>query len=231
MGIMGVSEPGSDVVVTIPYRASSLERIGAFETVVKHFEEILPGIDIIPVDSPLDPFNRAAARNACVRAGERYDVIVICDADTLLQPKPLIEAIEGARLDGLVHNPFTIVEAWDRVSSRNFIRGVKRSPSVIFRCDWGVGSAYVTTANAWWSIGGQDERFAGWGYEDTAFSIVHRTLKEPMPRHVGVASQLWHQPSPRDGDPFHDAGVKHYQSYLDADGIVTAVRELVVDYS
>jgi hypothetical protein len=215
------------IAITIPYRPDSEKRKRNYHTVIDHFTAILPGVDIIPIDTEHEPFNRAGARNAAVRRAHEYDVIVICDADTIIEAEPLNRAITAAALDGLVHNPFTIIQALDQGSSSRWCKGNRNRASIIFTCDWGVGSAYVTTPQAWWDIGGQDERFTGWGFEDTSFSIAHRTLKTPMPRHHGTATQLWHPPSPREGDPDYDAGILHYTKYLTADGQTNMIQDLI----
>jgi hypothetical protein len=184
-------------------------------------------VDVVTVDSGHEPFNRAATRNQCIRAAGDADVVVICDADTLLQREPLLAAIQQAPLDGLVHNPFSAVRGLTKDSTLRCLVGDQRSSKAAFQLSWAVGSAYVTTPTAWWAVGGMDERFTGWGFEDTAFAIAHRTLKAPMPRHEGIATQLWHPSAPRLGDPHYDAGVEHYAHYLAADGDAQRIRELI----
>jgi hypothetical protein len=221
------TQPAPRIAVTIPYRPDGERRERNFHTVVEHFTAILPISDIIPIDTDHEPFNRAGARNAAVDRARDYDVIVICDADTILETEPLHSAINAALTDGLVHNPFTIVQALSQGSSSRWCKGNRNKPSIIFTCDWGVGSAYVTTPQAWWDIGGQDERFTGWGFEDTSFAIAHRTLKTPMPRHHGTATQLWHPPAPREGSRHYDAGVEHFAAYLAADGHAGMIQDLI----
>lgn len=221
------TQPAPRVLVTIPYRGTSPERQANYRLVHQHFIHLLPGVELIEVDSGHEPFNRAATRNECVRHGADHDVIVICDADTLLQQAPLLEAIEQAAVDNLVHNPFSVVRGLTKDSSLRCLVGDHRAPKAAFQLTWAVGTAYVTTPTAWWDIGGMDERFTGWGFEDTAFAIAHRTLKQPMPRHEGMATQLWHPSAPRLGDPHYDAGVEHYARYLAVDGDKAGVAELI----
>lgn len=221
---MVTPEPASGVVIAYPYRPNSREREANLACVRAHMKPL--GWPDMLVDTAHARFNRAAARNKAVQAAGE-NVVVICDADTLPDLGAIAEAAEACRTTGMVHLPYTRLKALDQFSSKRYRSGNYRNQRYELDIDWACGSVYVTTAAAWWAVGGQDERFTGWGYEDTAMMIAHRTLLGPMPRHEGTVLQLWHPIDPRNGDPDHDAGVIHYQSYLAADGQPDQVKALV----
>lgn len=154
-----------DVTVCIPWRPTH-DRIDAFEKVVGWWEA--NGFPVIAADTPHAIFNVAAARNAAVE-GATTEQIVVADADTIPELPHVLEAIQ---LDGVTW-PFqtyrylgTATPAADEVGTSPFERDFRSS----------VGGVLVTTKTTYWAVGGMDERFRQWGYEDTAFRIAAQTL-------------------------------------------------------
>src|SRR5690606_40475377 len=84
------------VLVGIPWRPQPSRR-QAHDLTVARYRELLPGADLIEVDTRHKQFCRAACRNEIVRRAETggYDVVVIGDADTLPQPGPPRQAIQA----------------------------------------------------------------------------------------------------------------------------------------
>lgn len=168
-------------------------------------------------DSGHTPFNRAASRNLAVRAAEQDGAcrLVITDADTIPEFDPLKRAWDAAD-DSAVRLPY------DRC------RVLDRAGMVLGEFGFTCGGVYVTTPNAWWAIGGQDERFDKWGPEDMAFSLAHRTLTgQDLARHNGVLYSLAHD---RDTNAHTDSEadpiVALYRRYEHANGDVDLMREL-----
>lgn len=204
------------VAVAIPWRdRGDRLRQAHLNAVRAWFEVNLPDANVTTVDSDGDVFSLAGARNTGVRLAEAggFDVVVLCDADNYPDAQPLLDAIDGCQETRLVHLPY--------VTYRNGS----------FMWQGSMGGIYVTTPTAWWRVGGQDERFRGWGPEDYAFSIAHATLAgEPMPRHHGVLTHLPHPSPPEKADPTHPLAVAAtalYQQYVAASGDVDAMAALV----
>src|SRR5690606_11084975 len=60
-----------------------------------------------------------------------------------------------------------------------------------------ISCAVAVRRDVWDAVGGFDEQFVGWGFEDTAFRIAVETLTD-KPIHVEQAAclHLWHESSP-----------------------------------
>ena len=172
--------------------------------------------DVMFFDSGHDVFNRAASRNAAVRWAEtnRVDRLVITDADTICEEQAVEAALEAA--DGsAVRLPYDRCRVFDR------------NDAVVGEFTFTCGGVYVTTPEAWWTVGGQDERFTKWAPEDMAFNLAHETLVGPMGRHAGVLASLHHAPDThRHGDSENDPLVVLYREYEHAAGNANAMRQL-----
>ena len=167
-------------------------------------------------DSGHVPFNRAASRNLAVRTAEAegHDRLVVTDADCIPDVSALIAAV-GRADSAAVHLPYDVCRVFD---VNDVIVG-----EFGFTC----GGVYVTTPAAWFSAGGQDERFTVWAPEDMAFKLAHDTLLGPMVRHHGVLTSLGHERDEyRHTDTDDDPMVQLYRQYEHANGNVTAMMQL-----
>ena len=79
--------------------------------VLPELGEMYPWDEIERADSNHTPYNRAASRNVLAQDAldGGFDVMVVGDADSIPDPQPLKDAIQGAYEDGLVHIPFDTV--------------------------------------------------------------------------------------------------------------------------
>ena len=162
------------------------DRIPAHSQVTDFYRSL--GYEIQHFDSGHNNFNRAASRNLAVAAG----ATVIGDADCIPEPSALGEAVRDVGASA-VHLPYT--------SCITYYPNGEPAGQFDFTC----GGTYVTTPQAWFAIGGQDERFTLHGPEDFAFRIAHETLLGPMRRHAGILHSLGHLRDPHhheaDDDP------------------------------
>lgn len=205
------------VLVAIPWR-SQPHRVYAYNLTVARYCGLLPDATVTTVDTGHEPFCLAGARNEGVRTAERggYDVVVLADADTLPEREPLLAAIDAAQLSGRVHLPYTEYRSLRADGTAQLQAG-----TLVERCTHLVVPAacsgvLVTTPETWWSIGGQDERFRGWGMEDVAFLTAHRALLGgDFVRHDGRVYALHHESATKRGAQY-DANVALYQRYLTA---------------
>lgn len=205
------------VLVGIPWREQS-HRVYAHDLTVQRYRDLLPDADVVDVDTDHDPFCLAACRNKAVRMAEAggYDVAVLADADTLPDRGPLLAAIEQARYSRFVHLPYTEYRSLRRDGTDQALDGVPLNRCAHVTIPFATSGVYVTTPAAWWSIGGQDEHFQGWGLEDFAWLIAHRLLlgAEPV-RHEGRVYALHHESAAKHGDQY-DRNVARYHRYLAA---------------
>lgn len=187
-------------VVVVPWRDTTTgERAAACRAVCAALRSSLPGFPLLLVDSGHETFNRAASRNCGVRAVPAGHVAVVCDADTLPDPQALALAVAAA-YDGRLHYPFTICHYLTEAGTHEVLAGERPDPTRIeLTIPAAQGGIMVMLAEAWLELGGMDEHFTGWGYEDNAWhTTVTRELGPPV-RHEGLAWHLWH-PSERNQD-------------------------------
>lgn len=218
------------VLVAVLWRPQP-HREYAHEIVTAHYARILPDADILDVDTDHDPFCLAACRNRGVRIAENsgYDVVVLADADTLPEAKPLRTAIEQAAYSRFVHLPYTEYRSLREDGTRQYLAGTPLEDCNHMVVDFACSGVLVTTPATWWSCGGQDETMRGWGMEDVAFLVAHRTiLGAEFPRHAGAVYALHHESAVKDG-PQYDANVARYQRYLDAAGDPAAMQALIAE--
>jgi hypothetical protein len=205
------------VLVAIPWRPQA-HRVYAHELTVARYHDLLPDADVVDVDTGHEPFCLAGARNEGVRTAERggYDVVVLADADTLPEREPLVAAIDAARTSGRVHLPYTEYRSLRADGTAQFQAGMPHEQCNHLVVAAACSGVLVTTPATWWSVGGQDERFRGWGLEDVAFLVAHRALLgAELVRHTGRVYALHHESAAKHG-PQYDANVALYQRYLAA---------------
>jgi glycosyltransferase involved in cell wall biosynthesis len=158
--------------VCIPWRPSR-SRLPAFRRVTEFWK--LFGWPVITADSDTEVFSLAQARNNAVRQA-RTDVVVIADADTLIDPVNVLRAV--AEPVGICW-PFTKYRILD---PKYLDIPLDQLASVPHVNTWdgdganGVGGCIVATVAEFFRLGGQPPEFIGWGWEDTAFTSVARTL-------------------------------------------------------
>ena len=220
------------VLVGIPWRAQP-HRVYAHDLTVARYRDLLPDAYIMDVDTKHDTFCLAACRNRAVWLAETcgYDVVVLADADTLPEQKPLVAAIEAAAGDSRVHLPYTEYRSLRRDGTDQALDGIPLDRCAHMVVPFATSGVYVTTPATWWACGGQDERFQGWAPEDMAWLIAHRLLLGAEPaRHEGRVYALHHE-SPTKTGPTYDAAVELYQRYVQAGdaGDIEAVRRLVTE--
>ncbi|MGW4928785.1 hypothetical protein ACWEOH_06490 [Agromyces sp. NPDC004153] len=213
--------------LVIPWRPSP-SRLYAFRRVVAWYSQILPAFRIVALDTGDDLFSLSRIRNLAVtRASTADDVIVISDADTLPEPEPLMAAIAAAPRSGRVHLPYTAYHWLGPTGTAQLAAG-----RALEDCDHELvhdacSGVYVTTRRTWESHGGQDERFRGWGFEDSAWYLAHQTLLgAPPKRHEGVVYALHHSVERRDG-PQYDRNVNLMERYQRAAGDRREMKRLV----
>ena len=215
------------VTVIIPWRPQP-SRLAAFEATSEWYRANLPGAEIRTVDSGDVPFNLARCRNVGMAAvADPDEVVVIGDADTIPSVAPLLEAVSAARDSGLVHLPYTRYQWLGAVGTAAFFDG---APLETIEATLVVGACsgvYVTTPRTWASHGGQDERFRGWGFEDSAWFAAHTTLLGSQPqRHDGNVYALHHETQLREGEQY-DANAALRERYREAEPSADAMRALV----
>jgi hypothetical protein len=185
-------------------------------------------------------FNRSAAVNTAARIAGAWDVAVIIDSDVLCDPNRVKEAVELAHRDTVMVLPHTVRYDVGRRGSEALRAGQLTLEAIAAsRQRWvhreystanghpSVSSVVVVGRELWDLVGGFDEQFKGWGYEDTAFAAACETFGGVV-RMPGEVWHLWH-PTAREGKrgtPSWALNSARGQAYRAAIGNPAAIRAL-----
>jgi GT2 family glycosyltransferase len=218
-----------DVLVCIPWRDNgNKDRKEALNYVKARLEEST-GLPANLVDGRGERFSLSAARNAGVDLAKEQgkSIVIVCDADTILDPAAIVPAVELARNSDSVVLPYTIVRYLTEYSTKKVLRrGLDPNQAVeIAWFDWSVGGAFVSRTDVWDDFGGQDERFTGWGCEDTAFYVVAQRMGRDHVRVTGTMNHLWHPSAPKENDPAYNFNAELLQRYEKTDNIEALIAE------
>lgn len=191
-------------VVLVPRRADP-ERDRIWEW-VRRFWEAQVGLPIFEGwhHEYEGPFNRSAALNRAGAAAGDWSVAVVIDADVILEGRLVHGAIDRALATGgpvlgyteRLHlgqlavpavfrsDPATLVLQHAARTWRRWVRGRLRDSC---------SGCYVVTREVWDEVGGWDEGFVGWGYEDIAFRVATETMAGmELAKISGFLMHIWH---------------------------------------
>src|SRR5690606_14366729 len=161
------------VAVLVPWRPDGgwRDRLWEFCRSVWTAEHPWP---IFEGESPDGPFNRSAALNdAAAQAGD-WDVAVILDTDVIVDPAAVREAVQRADETGRLVITHSRRIDINRVGTQQILARGRVSVRPGWRQSVWVeseSSCIAVSRRLWDKVGGFDERFRGWGYEDSAFRI------------------------------------------------------------
>ena len=217
------------LTVLVPWRPQP-SRIEAFEALRGWYARHLPEAVIRTFDTDDELFNLSACRNVAIASiDNENEVVVINDADTVPELAPLLAAVEAAATSGLVHLPYDRYHWLGREGTAQFLAGTEPSDCEYELVIGARSGVYVTTPATWWSHGGQDERFRGWGFEDAAWYVAHETLLGEAPRrHPGAVYALHHETQLREG-PQYDLNAQLMDRYSAASTSRSTMAQLVFE--
>ena len=177
------------VVVLVPWRP--VERIREWNwRIVRPYLEHL-GWPIYTGDRP-GTWSRSAACNAASKAAGSWEVAVVTDADTVPEVAPVREAVGIAIETAGGVRPHD--NLW-RLTKQGSMALARKGPGAIRRnLTSGThlgGGLLVISREAWEAVDGFDERFQGWGHEDS-FMGLSLVTRASWSRVAGNAWHLWH---------------------------------------
>jgi glycosyltransferase involved in cell wall biosynthesis len=216
----------------VPFRSNGDEhRQRAFDYVVSSLRSF-PDSEIV-IGNNVGEFNRSRARNlAALRA--KGDVFVFLDADSVIDDHGyILSAIHIAHRSGWCL-PFSTYASlteqctllyigdedipdpyeWDDINHHYYehVFPSRETPEPA------VAGCVVVSRAAFEAVGGYDERFIGWGFEDRAFIRSLEVMVKPMLRGSGTIYHLWH-PHPEEecfGQPHMRENQELWFRYRDA---------------
>lgn len=208
---------GPMVSVLIPYAAADQARANAFHYVQDWYRIHVPDAEVI-VGRCSGPWSKGAALRAAA-AEASGEILVIADADSLVEPETIDEAIATVAATGDWVVPHRTVYRLTAEETERIYDGGKfrRGPGLVVRQPYTgpPGGGIVVLRRADWDlVGGVDPRFEGWGGEDICFGFALETLVGWHRRLVGRLFHLWHEhPAPElRGSPESEALVARYKA-------------------
>lgn len=211
-----------ELAVVIPWRPTP-DRLRARDCVDAWWRQEF-GIEPIYVDGPAErSFNLAAARNEGFRQADA-DVVVACDADTVPEVGPILQATTFAR-SGAVVFPYA---RYHYLGDADPVMAMYDLPACpverTYRNSW--GGIFVATPETYWAVGGQDERFRQWGYEDDGFRLAAQVLAKVV-RTEGSVYSFGHSGDHRVMGP-ENPGAHRAALYRFARTDARVMRELII---
>lgn len=216
------------VVILVPWRSDDGARAKVWEVCRQRWEALFPDWLIVEGISPDGPFNRSAAINHAARRAGDWDVAVVIDADVMLQRSNVLAAVELAADTGKVtwaHRRWRGMtqEATERLTrpdpvfadgalgpgglaTPEFTADIDLLIEKTTRISW--SCCIAIRRDAWETLAGFDERFAGWGFEDGAFAAAAGGLVG-WNRIEGDVLNLWHPRIPGAGKADRDRHNRH----------------------
>lgn len=148
-------------------------------------------------DAAEGKFNRSIAVNRAAAAAGAWDTAVIIDADVLIHRTNVRAGLVLAQRFNRVVIPFRVYQSLSQIGTSRIMAGWKGDwTTVSAKAYWDSVSCVVMVPRALWDqVGGFDERFVGWGWEDTAFACSTDTVSGRL-RLEGTLWHLWHPQSP-----------------------------------
>lgn len=158
-----------------------------------------------------DEFNRSAAINEAVDkliSSHHVDYVVVLDADTIFNPVVLTAGLLALREGAPWVLPYdtyfrTDKDSADRILSSSFGIVLKKDdysythvfehPPTIY--NEVVSGLMLVSRGGWQEVGGFNEDFRGWGYEDRGWQAAADVILGPYERLQGSIYHLWHPES------------------------------------
>jgi hypothetical protein len=179
---------GVRVVTLVPWRPGEPFRERHWRYVREHLETL--GYPIFTGDS-VGAWARAEACNNAAKAAGDWDVALITDADTILESTAVRRAVNVVSKSGGAARPHDRRYMLSLGASKMLMSNGTVSEKYL-RWTAPGGGALVIARSTWEEVGGYDERFVGWGYEDSAMNISLVGQWRIIP---GVSYHLFHAPA------------------------------------
>lgn len=192
---LSVLIPVGELTITDPWRSRALSWLQL------RYAALLPEAEVMLGTSPLIPFSRSAARNDAFRRSSG-DVLLVADADTAFNRRQ-IDAGLGLLEEGA---PWVICyregpgyyllteAATDTVLALPVDAELPEPPPGDWTwADTSWAGMLLVSREAWEKVGGYDERFIGWGFDDNAFRFALDNRVGPHRRVDDFVVHLHHE--------------------------------------
>jgi hypothetical protein len=225
-----------DLSIVIPWRDSGNEwRNRSLDWVTQRYGYLYPDASLFIADEGASEFNRSRSINFGAGMIDT-EFMLIGDADTIPYQYYIDKGIKMLK-DGtpwLFAYDFEQYYNSDEASAEWILSQPPTRHITPGDIEWEhkitswSGQVLLRTED-FHEVGGFDERFEGWGYEDNAFTVACDTILGPHERvHTGYTIHIWHPYSHAStfGQPHIDANRELYARYQEQEGNPETMREL-----
>jgi predicted glycosyltransferase involved in capsule biosynthesis len=185
--------------VIVPFCPDGGRRDQNYLWVVNRIKKLIPDCELIVPMQEYQPFSRSMTHNMAVKRATK-DVLLFCDADMVFD-MDLIE--NGLEIVNSVPWVAPMNQKWDfgwQASNKLLSMEPNVNISSIglpVHKKWGAercraGAMLMITKENYYKMGGFDERFNGWGYEDNAFMLTAQSIIGGYVETENIAYHLWH---------------------------------------
>lgn len=188
---------------------------------------------VVELDDGTGPFNRSALINRAAARAEDWEVAVILDADSIPDRDQLVDGVEAAALSGQLVLPHSEFHSIDKASTRRILAGeiAPAQGATRWVLNDSKSSCLCVGRDLWDDVGGFDENFLGWGFEDAAFYAACQAIGG-LDRIPGPVYHLWH-PRSSEKDPHsrqYQANRARADLYKERRCDAGAMRALLADF-
>ena len=198
----------------VPYRPDTERRERIFETTSRLWAR--HGCEVVVADDGLsgDLFSYARAANRA-RAMTDADILIVYNVDALPLPAASLKRLHHLLSSG---TPWSVIFSGQQrfTMDQTFRLLAGEEPTDVGPAEGDVFAGrealLAVRADVWDDLRGMDERFIGWGPEDTAWHHVLRTVAPEgcdTPAE-GLFQSLWHPEAPRSA---FTTGMRLWQTY------------------
>jgi hypothetical protein len=191
------------ISVLVAFRDAEGWRTRLWEAVRERLEVELPEAEVVVrSDDGTDPFNKCVALNRAARDATG-DVFYILDADCYVPAAQVRGALEMLG-DGWVKPWHRKLKLGKDVTERLLSQGLESFDKRRDRPEkvntYFAAPPFLLAASTYWDVGGMDERYRGWGGEDSSFGrSLWKTGHGFASTVRGECLHLWHPIQGKEG--------------------------------
>lgn len=218
------------IAFVIPFKTDKAERERNFKwllaTLGAYYGDDDSNKMYIPHCDQATEFNRSTARNLGVEialAQGAFDYIVVLDADTIFNKETLDAGLALLDKGAPWVISYTDYYAFNSTSTDELLDRADGGPGLHLHYDnygydveqpntGAVGGLLAFRPDDIMRVGGWDERFVGWGWEDRAFAHAADQILGPHQRPSGAIYHLWH-PAPIEQTIHHPKYQENWSLY------------------
>jgi len=180
--------------ILIPFQGGNAHREKIFNWLVGFYEKNVPEAEIVIGEDYTGRINRSRMRNDAFNKSTR-DILVYIDADGLIRPEDIREAVKRVRRGTAMVQAETVT--WiTKESTATILDGPTDWPPIekkdVQAVERVLGEFFVLSRETFEKVRGWDERFEGWGGEDQAFRCAIMALVGKIEKLPSTIYHLWH---------------------------------------